>query len=271
MSDKNARAARTLVTVLLFVLVFSACSKGPAANEGALAPTVAVPMSTLPPPVALATINPMAPMSWLPTFDSHLIAGMPEQDVYVQSADDATMVMRPDVGAETNPEMLVMDLFAASEAVPHDPFKLSAAPLGPFPKGAGLGFTLEQWLAAMGTGNYTTESGKASLDLTFDHLVPDGTYTVWCTRLTMPPEPRADDFPCGSEDGSENSFTADADGNGALSVAMPPLLPSDEKTVSMLALAYHSDGQAHGASPGDFGLNSHVQLFWMLPPEVVTQ
>jgi hypothetical protein len=33
-----------------------------------------------------------------------------------------------------------------------------------------------------------------------------------------------------------------------------------------LAIAYHSDGNTYGAEPGDFGLNSHVQMFLGLPP-----
>ncbi len=279
MFDVNGRFARLLLGVLLPWGVLTACSKSAKPGEPATPAVDGAPgaegdgatMATAMPVVVQPTIDPMAPMAWIPTFDSHLVAGMPEQDVFLESAADATMVMRPDVGAENDPAMLATEMFGVAEAESHDPFRLSPTPLGPFAKGAALGFTLQQWLAATGTGNYTTESGKATLDVAFEHLVPNGTYTLWCTRLTLPPEVSANDLPCGAPDGSENSFTANAEGAGSLQLVVAPLLPSDSTALSMLALAYHSDGESHGTGAGDFGLNSHVQLIWMLPAEVVTQ
>ena len=164
-----------------------------------------------------------------------------------------------------DPLNLAKEVYATSVATPHDPFKLGANPLGPFDKGKSLGFTLQQWLAASGIGIYSVDNENAQLELSFKNLVPKGVYTVWCSRLTFPPEFSVADKPCGAENGSENSFNADEKGIGTFSLKLKPLEQSTKETASMIAIAYHSDGQSHGASPGDFGLNSHVQLFFILP------
>lgn len=66
--------------------------------------------------------------------------------------------------------------------------------------------------------------------------------------------------------GSQNTFVADAAGNGTFQITMPALLPSTEDVISDIAAAYHSDGQTYGAGPGDFGRVTHVQLFIVEPP-----
>ncbi len=90
-------------------------------------------------------------------------------------------------------------------------------------------------------------SKRVAPDLSFRHLVPHGLYTLWCFAGSL--------TPCGASDGSENSFQADAAGNASVTLRLAPLRP---KTI--IAIAYHSDGQSHGPLPGDFGLNTHVQL-----------
>ena len=149
----------------------------------------------------------------------------------------------------------------------HDPFKVGENPLGPFPKGESLGFTLGQWLAATGSGTYSVDGDNAELKLSFKNLVPDGIYTVWCSRLKLPPDPIIVDRPCGLEDGSGNTFKSEAIGTGSFNLKLKPLEPSDNNTVSVIALAYHSDGKTYGANPGDFGLNSHVQLYFIIPTQ----
>lgn len=156
-------------------------------------------------------------------------------------------------------------VYAAANAVEHDPFKLGANPLGPFPKGKSLGFTLNQWLSATGIGVYSVDGDTATMELSFKNLVPNGVYTVWCSRLTLPPNPTIVDKPCGAEDGSENSFKSDDKGSGSFSLKLKSLEPSTNETVSLIALAYHSDGKTYGANPGDFGLTSHVHIFFMMP------
>ena len=156
-------------------------------------------------------------------------------------------------------------LFAASEAIEHDPFKLGANPLGPFPKGDKLEFTLGEWLAASGSGTYIVNGSNAIMDFRFANLVENGVYTVWCSRLTFPPNVNIVDKPCGAENGSQNTFVADKDGEVAFNLALETLPQSTEETVTLIALAYHSDDSTCGSSPCDFGLNSHVQIFSIVP------
>lgn len=199
-------------------------------------------------------------------FANHIQANLPEQDVFVESKDDPTMVVRVEGDQAKDSTTLAKKVFAVAEAVPHDPFKLGPNPLGPYPKGKALGFSLEQWLSATGTGSYIVNEDTAEMHLDLEKLVPNGKYTVWCSRLTFPPNPAIVDRPCGAEDGSENVFKADADGMGNFDLAkMKPLEESTKETASVIALAYHSDSKTYGASPGDFGLNSHVQIFFLLP------
>lgn len=135
---------------------------------------------------------------------------------------------------------------------------MGPTPLGPFPKGASLGFTLQQWLAATGSGAYTITGDKAELNLAFQKLVPNGVYSVWCSRLSFPPNVKIVDTPCGAADGSQNAFKADAQGNATYTVKTKALPDSTKETATVVALAYHSDGKTYGAKPGEFGLNSHV-------------
>ena len=155
--------------------------------------------------------------------------------------------------------------YAAASATQHDPFKAGDNPLGPFDRGKSLGFTMQQWLAASGIGIYSVDGENAEAEFSFKNLVPSGVYTVWCSRISLPPNFSVVDKPCGAEDGSQNSFTADEKGNGEFSLKLSALEPSTKEAASLIAVAYHSDGKTYGASPGDFGLNSHVQIFYMLP------
>lgn len=164
-----------------------------------------------------------------------------------------------------DPSNLMKMLYASASPTPHDLFKTGEKPLGAFPEGKPLGFTLEKWLSAGGIGIYTVNGENAELELSLKKLVPNGVYTVWCSRITFPPEPKTEGVPCGAEDGSQNSFNADAQGNGAFSLKMKKLPDSTKETSSAIAVHYHSDGKTYGASPGDFGVNAHVQLFYMIP------
>lgn len=194
---------------------------------------------------------------------SHLAMGLPEQDVYIEQAPGSDQVVRVAPGEET----ATMDLpvYAAAEWVAHNLFAEGDAPFGPFPKGQALGMTLGEWLAASGEGTYTVTGNLARLELTYEHLVPNGVYTVWCTRTTFPPNSNVVDTACGAADGSQNAFVADVQGNGRFTLDLDTLLVSTAETVSVIAIAYHSDGKTYGAYPGDFGYNSHVQLAAIIP------
>lgn len=139
--------------------------------------------------------------------------------------------------------------------------------MGPFVKGESLGFSLSEWLAGTASGSYKVDSGVGTLEFSAENLVPDGVYTVWCSRIKLPPEPLVIDMPCGALDGSENVFEADANGKAEFNLVMNALEPSTQSTVNVLALAYHSDGNTFGAYPGPFGSNTHVQLFFLMPPQ----
>ncbi|MBI2656480.1 hypothetical protein HYX03_01960 [Candidatus Woesearchaeota archaeon] len=179
--------------------------------------------------------------------------------------ETATKVIRLEGDAAKDPANLAKEVYATAAPTAHDPFKVGPNPLGPFDKGKSLGFTLQQWLSASGIGIYSVDDGNAEMELSFKNLVPNGVYTVWCSRLTFPPEPNIVDKPCGAENGSQNSFTADSRGIGSFSLKLKALEASTKETASMIALAYHSDSKTYGASPGDFGSNTHVQIFFLMP------
>jgi hypothetical protein len=137
----------------------------------------------------------------------------------------------------------------------------------PFPLGQPLGFTLGQWLAATGHGTYEAlDQHTALLDLQFEHLIPNGVYTVWCARVRFPPHFRLVDEPAGAPDGSENVFRADADGRASFRLKMHPLADSSDAVVSTISIAYHSDGKTHGRKAGVFGVNVHSQIGFIVPP-----
>ncbi len=199
-------------------------------------------------------------------FVNHIQAGLPEQDVFVGGEGlKPGRVVRVDVKDAAFGGNLAKEVFAAGRAVEHDPFKQGKRPLGPFPQGQSLGFILQRWLAATGSGTYRTDGTTAHMMLRFRNLVPRGAYTVWCSRVTFPPSPKVLDRPCGAADGSQNIFRAGTQGTGFFQLNLDPLPPSSRETKTVIAIAYHSDGKTYGAHPGAFGLNSHVQLFFALP------
>ena len=180
------------------------------------------------------------------------------------SQKNATQVIRVEGDQAKDTNNLQRMAYAAASPVQHDLFKIGANPLGPFQKGKPLGFTLGQWLAATGSGTYTVNGNNAEMKLTFNNLVKNSVYTVWCSRMTFPPNPKIVDIPCGSTEGSENSFKSNSNGDGSFNLKLKKLEPSTKETASVVALAYHSDGKTYGASPGDFGLNSHVHIFFLM-------
>jgi hypothetical protein len=191
-------------------------------------------------------------------FFNHLQAGMHEQDVFVAQGDA--------VYRATSEAPVTAALYASSEPVTHNP--ADPADVGPYPMGARLGFSLEDWLAASGDLTVACEAGSARVDVAFDALVPAATYTLWFSYIVMPPTVPFSviDLPLGAVDGSQNAFVTDAQGHAEVSIALEtcPLL-SQGPLATMIAIAYHSDGRTHGFSPGAFGQTSHVQLMAFLP------
>jgi hypothetical protein len=191
-------------------------------------------------------------------FGTHVAAGMAEQDVFIEREAGSGKVMRILPGEES--ETLDLPIYAAASNVGHDLFGTSESPVGPFEKGLSLEMTMGEWLAGTAQGTYTVTGDRAKLDFTAEKLVPNGVYTVWCARVSPPPADSSVDKPCGAVDGSQNGFVADAYGNASFTLELPTLPATSAETMTVIALAYHSDGKTYGELPGDFGFNSHVQL-----------
>ncbi|MCB0213068.1 MAG: WD40 repeat domain-containing protein, partial [Anaerolineae bacterium] len=187
--------------------------------------------------------------------------GLPVQDAFIEAGNG--QVVRPQV---LNEETLALPVYRSAEEVPLD-FMDAPFDVGPYPQGEPLGFTLGDYVAAEGQGTYTVQGNQAVVDLTFNHLVPHGMYTLWCSTLHFPTS-NMDERPCLAPDGSRYSFTADESGQAALMMEIEAFPPSTEADIYEIGVAYHSDGQTHGDSVGAHGMNAHGQLFFdFLPPE----
>lgn len=197
------------------------------------------------------------------TFGYHIDADMAEQDVFIERKTGSSEVFRATRGDRN----LHQPIFASAEPQAHAFFDPEAT--GPYPKGAPLGLTLEEWFGASGAGSYQCLDGQATIEVDFTGLVPEGVYTMWHFFMASPPtEPFIGtyDLPLGQRDGSDSVFKADAQGRAHYERTFKPCLQlSGEHLMSGLAIAWHSDARTHGVVPGRFGLNSHVQMFLGLP------
>ena len=190
--------------------------------------------------------------------------GLPEQFVFLMDDDGALYRATPE-SPLSELEKPIYSIGSADDFV-FDPFQLQDNPLGPFEAGEQLDMTMRDYLGARGSGTYTLEGDMATVDLWFDRLIPNGVYTLWCSTLTIPPEFSIVDKPCGSEDGSENNFTANEHGELPINMSFPALDFPTETTRSVIAIAWHSDGETYGEHPGDFGTVTFVPLRAILIP-----
>lgn len=198
------------------------------------------------------------------TFVDHLKEGVNEQAVFVEKEAGSDQVWR--VTPAERDSFLSAPLYASTTHI--EPNPMDDAAVGPYPKGPPLGFTLGDWLAASGAGTYTCEDGQGILRTNFQNLVPNVTYTMWYFFQAVPAtDPFTTyDLPFGKRDGSDAIFKSDAEGNGTYELTFEPCLQlSGTQLDAALGIAYHSDGKTHGLSYGEFGHNSHIQLFTMLP------
>lgn len=200
---------------------------------------------------------------------THVAFGVFEMDVFIERATEPGKAYRPTPAEASSPVTRDAPLYTTASETPHDPTFTNA---GPFEKGPALNMDLGDWIAATGAAAYLCDDGAdAALDASFSRLVPNGVYTFWNARLdfTDGAITGGEDIPMGAADGSQSAFRADAHGNARLSVswtgcnaastAGPGIGPTGFARV--FAIAYHSDGQTYGATPGPFGKSSHVQLF----------
>lgn len=190
---------------------------------------------------------------------THLQAGMNEQDVFLAKEGGAFRITAAD--ADLN-----APLYTTAEGVPHNP--ASSSDVGPYTLGEPLGVTQGAWLAGGGSLTVRCEEGQGTVTADLEKLIPNATYTLWQSYVVAPPTVpfKAIDLPLGALDGSQNTFQTDGRGRAAFSVVLEACVPlSTEQLMTVLAIAYHSDGRTHGLEPGAFGHNSHVQLFTTLP------
>jgi hypothetical protein len=203
-------------------------------------------------------------------FGTHITMGLPEQDVFVKhdsSSQDQVFRVGPTEAKDS--ALLDQPVYAAGAMQQHDPFAVGPNPMGPYPAGAPLGFTLRQWLSAGGDVTYGCANDQATVSSRLHNLVPNGQYTAWYTRLTFPPNLKVVDRPLGATDGSQNSFKADGSGNATFNVAFAGCLEETSKaTATLIVTAYHSDGKTYGEAPGDFGRVTHLQNIAMVAPPV---
>jgi WD40 repeat protein len=184
--------------------------------------------------------------------------GKPIQHVFV----DAGLVVRPP--GEADETLLAQPLYRAATGIEAgsqvEPFNMEA-----FEKGNPLGLTLGEWLAAAGGGTYTVDGDQAVLDLAFESLVPNGTYSLLCSEIKPLAGPNMKQNACDGGDGSASRFTTDEAGNGAIRLEMAALPPSTEAAFQQVALIFHSEEP----SPAEVqpGYNIHRQLTFNFQPE----
>jgi hypothetical protein len=110
--------------------------------------------------------------------------------------------------------------------------------------------TLDDWFKAEGVARIHCESSTHSrVDITFDHMVPDGVYAVWVIIGQSLAHNGVRDFfspkPFG---GHPNVFTADDMGHAHFARTMP-FCPSTDPDVMTVEVTYEVDGVTYGAVP----------------------
>lgn len=97
------------------------------------------------------------------------------------------------------------------------------------------------------------DEGTDTISLTAFDLIPEGLYTVWWVNTD--PE-----MSMGPAAGAEGSFTVDEDGFAEYSFEVP-----SDNDYQWIVLAYHADGQTHGDSPGEMGVETFSHLIGAFP------
>lgn len=113
--------------------------------------------------------------------------------------------------------------------------------------------TLGSWLAARGSVSISRlPDGRGTIESRFSGLQPGGLYSLF--------ENHFDQKPVGFTplDGTANgnTFKAGVDGMARLTLTAPAVPGADNAVL----LVYHSDGQSHGPSRGQIGIDAHHLL-----------
>ncbi len=101
----------------------------------------------------------------------------------------------------------------------------------------------EDWFTASAFAIATPDGDNHIVTVSASGLVPDGVYTLWWVNVA----PEMSMGPSGGAD--DNAFTADANGNGQITITV-----SADNDYQVLVLAYHADGNTYGDSPGEMGV-----------------
>jgi len=195
-------------------------------------------------------------------FGVHQALGMAGQDVFVKKGDELFRQTPDEIDG-----LLSETVYRSGFEIEADEFAVSDNPFGPFSaEGAKpLAMTFADWQTATGSGTYKVQGDMGTVDFSFENLVPNAVYTLWCARGKLPPDPVIVNLPCGELDGSQNVFESDGDGNLHIAMSLPARRNSSETHLSVFAIAYHSDDQSWGPVPGPFGSVTHTQLLAPLP------
>ncbi|HTN79704.1 MAG TPA: hypothetical protein VMK16_08520 [Acidimicrobiales bacterium] len=120
--------------------------------------------------------------------------------------------------------------------------------------GKALAVTLGQWKQAAGTVSFACVDDKEEASSILTGLIPNGVYGAFAVDPSEPLDSRF--TPWGAADGSDNSFTASADGTAA----PVDIGPDCTNLPQHIGILWHSDGTSHGASSGTMGVDTHTSL-----------
>lgn len=168
-----------------------------------------------------------------------------------QVIDPQMFTSAPGAAAGTGPQGVV-------HVAGYAPVSESATPTTPLfnADGVALGVTLGEWEAASGTVTLTCSSGADTVAAHLAHLIPGGVYSLFVVHLHA--AANAARF---TPLGSTNTATSASDGALTITSKVAPCLSSGEAVL----VVWHSDGSAHGASPGLIGVTQHNNLIAALP------
>lgn len=120
--------------------------------------------------------------------------------------------------------------------------------------GIGLGISLEKWRGARGAVEIESSGMHDRLTFHFANLIAFGTYSLFYADLTnLSPQTPIEAL---DGTGTSNTFTVGETGMATLTLTTPRPMGKN----GALVLVYHSDGKAHGLSPGTVSIDAHEQI-----------
>ncbi len=123
--------------------------------------------------------------------------------------------------------------------------------------GKSLGFQIADWFAARGKVKIVPHGDGAVVTSHFTNLLPNGLYSLFENHFDVKPI----GFTPLDGTGTSNSFSADANGSGSITVKATKMLTH----ANAVLLVYHSDNQTHGMERGNIGVTAHHQLIARIP------